>query len=85
MRPARNRDGADMDVPAHEVQLKLWLDGDSVTGRASSPGEAARDFAGWLGLVAAIEALIAPRHRHGADEGGDPTADREDHGDGTIA
>ncbi|MGI8506498.1 MAG: hypothetical protein ACR2MK_06765 [Solirubrobacteraceae bacterium] len=47
-----------MDHPAHEVRLELWLDGDSPTGRAIAHGEPERRFTGWLGLVAAVEALV---------------------------
>ena len=39
------------------ITLKLRLDGQSPTGRASTPGNTQREFAGWLGLIAAIEAL----------------------------
>lgn len=74
-----------MDIPAHELRLELWLDGESVTGRASAPGEAARDFTGWLGLMAAIEALVASRHDGGANDGDDPAPRTEDRGDGTVA
>ena len=39
------------------IQLQVHLDGDSPTGRArSDDGE--REFAGWIGLVAAIEHLL---------------------------
>ena len=51
------------------IQLQVHLDGDSPTGRArSDDGE--REFAGWIGLVAAIEHLLtAPPPR--------PTTDRQ--------
>jgi hypothetical protein len=41
------------------IRLELHLDGDSLTGRASDGAGAAREFVGWLGLVAAIDALLA--------------------------
>jgi len=41
------------------IRLELRLAGDSLTGRASDGTGAARDFAGWLGLVAALDALVA--------------------------
>lgn len=52
-----------MDQPAHVVQLELWFDGDSPTGRAIAHGEPQRRFTGWLGLVAAVEALVEGGHQ----------------------
>jgi hypothetical protein len=40
------------------IRLELHLDDDSLTGRASDGSGAAREFVGWLGLVAAIDALV---------------------------
>jgi hypothetical protein len=40
------------------IRLELHLDGDSLTGRASDGTGAAREFVGWLGLVAAIDGLV---------------------------
>lgn len=39
------------------IRLELHLDDESLTGRASD-GTAAREFVGWMGLVAAIDALL---------------------------
>jgi hypothetical protein len=39
------------------IGLELHLSGDSLTGRATGGTGEVRDFAGWLGLVAAIDAL----------------------------
>lgn len=41
------------------VGLELRVVGDSLIGRAWSGMGAQRDFSGWLGLVAAIDALLA--------------------------
>jgi hypothetical protein len=41
------------------IRLELHLADDSLTGRASDGTGAAREFVGWLGLVAAIDALLA--------------------------
>ena len=41
------------------ISLELSLDGDSLSGSASDGNGGRREFAGWLGLVSAIEALIA--------------------------
>jgi hypothetical protein len=50
----------DRRVPHQTVVIRLELDlaDDSLTGRASDGTGAAREFAGWLGLVAAIDALL---------------------------
>jgi hypothetical protein len=46
------------------IRLELHPDDDSLTGRASDGKGEAREFVGWVGLVAAIDALMpggAPR------------------------
>lgn len=50
----------DRRVPRQTVviRLELHLADDSLTGRASDGAGAAREFVGWLGLVAAIDALL---------------------------
>jgi hypothetical protein len=48
-----------MEGAARVIRLELRLDGESPIGRASTPDDGERDFAGWLGLIAAIEALAA--------------------------
>jgi hypothetical protein len=40
------------------IRLELGLINDSLTGRASDGTGAAREFTGWMGLLAAIDALI---------------------------
>jgi hypothetical protein len=40
------------------IRIELQLADDSLTGRASDGAGAAKEFAGWLGLVAAIDALL---------------------------
>jgi hypothetical protein len=40
------------------IRLELQLADDSPTGRASDGSGAAREFVGWMGLVAAIDALV---------------------------
>jgi hypothetical protein len=40
------------------IRLELQPDHDSVSGRASDASGAAREFVGWMGLVAAIDALV---------------------------
>ena len=42
---------------AREIRLELRLDGQSPIGRASTRESGQREFAGWLGLIAAIDAL----------------------------
>jgi hypothetical protein len=79
------RDAGAVGVPAHHVRLELWLDGDSLTGRATAPGESARQFSGWIGLVAAVEALVVADHEPGSDDDLDLASHAEDDGDGTVA
>ena len=40
------------------IRLELHPDDGSVSGRASVGSGAAREFVGWMGLVAAIDALV---------------------------
>jgi hypothetical protein len=54
----------------HVVRLELWLDGESPTGLAVGSSDQARQFAGWLGLIAAVEALIGDDREPGIDAGG---------------
>ena len=55
------------------IRLDLRLDGDALTGRARGNDGAARDFSGWLGLVAAIDSLLTATPPTGPD--GLPAAD----------
>lgn len=41
------------------IDLDLRLDGDEVEGRAAVAGAPPRDFSGWVGLLAALDALTA--------------------------
>jgi len=56
----RTRVADDRRVPDQTVviRLELHLDDESLSGRASDGTGAARDFVGWLGLVAAIDGLL---------------------------
>ena len=48
-----------MDCKAISIHLELRVgDDESLTGRATDCAGTARDFAGWLGLVATIDALV---------------------------
>jgi len=52
------------------ITLELRVAGDSLAGRAVDGAGHARDFSGWLGLVAAIDALVpaaAEDERRGVD------------------
>jgi hypothetical protein len=54
------------------ITLELRVAADSLTGHCVGPEGAARRFAGWLGLMAAIDALLAdrePRSRVEAEQG----------------
>jgi hypothetical protein len=45
------------------IRLELHLADGSLTGRASDGAGAAKEFTGWMGLVAAIDALVRRRSR----------------------
>ena len=42
------------------IDLDLQLHGSEVHGRAVTDGRPARSFVGWVGLLAALDALIEP-------------------------
>jgi hypothetical protein len=41
------------------IRLELHVSESALTGRASTASAPAREFAGWLGLLAAIDGLIS--------------------------
>jgi hypothetical protein len=47
------------DAREIHIDLDLRLHGDDVAGRASADGLPAREFSGWVGLLAALDALTA--------------------------
>ena len=53
-------DAVAMETKTAAISLELNLAGDSLTGSASDPDGHRREFSGWLGLMSAIEALLAP-------------------------
>ena len=62
------RDGRDeggrhpeaMERTSVTVTLELRIAGECISGSASDGAGAYREFAGWLGLIAAIDALTQP-------------------------
>ena len=70
-----------MEGAPRVIRLELRLDGESPIGRASTPDGGERDFAGWLGLIAAIEALAARDRETGAGHAPDEAATRDIHDD----
>ncbi|MBI5311416.1 MAG: hypothetical protein HZB14_10395 [Actinobacteria bacterium] len=40
------------------IRIEIVRDGLTVRGRATAPGRPATEFSGWVGLMAAIEALL---------------------------
>ncbi len=48
-----------METRAVAIHLKVDFDGDLPTGHAYDDRGRAREFAGWIGLVAAVEHLLA--------------------------
>lgn len=45
------------------ISLELNLDGEALSGHASDGHGGRREFTGWIGLIAAIEALLRPDDR----------------------
>ena len=65
-------DPGSVDGKTITIELELRLSGDDcLTGRARNGDGSAREFAGWLGLVATIDALV---HEASAQ----PTTTREE-------
>jgi hypothetical protein len=59
-----------MSVVAGEpivIRLELHVEDDSLTGHASDVAGAGREFVGWMGLVAAIDALVKGDSPAGVD------------------
>jgi hypothetical protein len=50
---------AAMDRTTMTIRLELHLGDGSLTGRAEDGDGAVREFSGWLGLIAAIDDLVA--------------------------
>ena len=50
-----------MDAETVTLVLELRIDGESIAGSAADSVGAVRKFVGWLGLVAAIDALLSQR------------------------
>ena len=57
-------------VDEHTITVKLELQvGDgSLSGRAVDEGGASREFAGWLGLIAAIDSFVPPTNDDHSEE-----------------
>jgi hypothetical protein len=64
-----NRDDAPGDQ-GRVIQIELRLDGSMPAGVATAPGCAVHDFTGWMGLMAAVDALTSgdDNHATGDDE-----------------
>jgi hypothetical protein len=55
-------EGVHDDVPRDAgavIRIALWLDGRMPAGVATGPAGTTRDFTGWVGLMAAVDALTA--------------------------
>ena len=50
-----------MDSTTTAISLELHLAGDCLTGTATSSTGVERPFCGWLGLIAAIDSMLADR------------------------
>jgi hypothetical protein len=65
----RSRKLPAMDESTVSIRLELRLDDDVPSGVAFGNGSSQRPFAGWLGLMGAIEALTAdPQEDEHADD-----------------
>jgi hypothetical protein len=49
-----------MDGDATTISLELRLSAGSLSGRAENGDGGEREFSGWLGLLAAVDALLPP-------------------------
>lgn len=67
-----------MDRQCLVIRLELELADDSLTGRAVDGAGATREFAGWMGLVAAIDVLV---HRRSPAPGREDSTRPADEGD----
>ena len=54
---------------AVRIVCELQTVGDSLTGRAERHDGEAREFSGWLGLLGALQALLASTNADGAADG----------------
>jgi hypothetical protein len=72
-----------MQGAARVITLELRLDGQSPIGRASTPDNRERQFAGWLALIAAIDALATDDPNTGTGPSTQPTSNQVDIHDDT--
>jgi hypothetical protein len=63
---AATRNAGPVSDPVREIRLELRLDGDSPAGFAKVCGGRPREFAGWIGLVTAIETILTGDRSPGA-------------------
>ena len=54
-----------MTTPTLKISLELDVAEDTMTGLATDGNGGRREFSGWLGLLAAIDALIEKNTHHG--------------------
>ena len=56
------------------IVCDVQIDGDSLIGRVSRRGGETHDFSGWLGLLGALQVLLAPTDHSPATHGESPPA-----------
>lgn len=55
---AAGADTACVTTEPTAIQIEIERDGMTVRGRAAAPGRPTTEFSGWVGLMAAIDALL---------------------------
>jgi hypothetical protein len=71
------RDGDDSsEEESGAIQIQLWLEGTMPTGIAKGADGDSRDFTGWVGLMAAVDALAGTGSM---TSGSKDTTPEEDH------
>lgn len=65
------------DRRAGAIRIELWLDGSMPAGVATGPDGAARDFIGWVGLMSAVDEIVAAEgaQRVEGESGQPPTSE----------
>ena len=52
-----------MNATTIEITLELELDGETVSGRATTANGEVREFSGWIGLMGLVDSLLEEARR----------------------